>query len=78
MAFRTTARVRFGDVDRAGIAYYPHVFRWFDVAAEELFRAAGLPWGTLFPEASIVGFHSLIPATSVSRLTILAVEWRDR
>ena len=52
-------RARWGDVDAAGIAYYPRVFRWFDVAAEELFRAAGLPWGTLFPEAGIVGLPIL-------------------
>jgi len=33
--------VGFGDCDPAGIVFYPNFFRWFDLAAHEMFRAAG-------------------------------------
>lgn len=51
----TELRARWSDIDAAGIAYYPHVFRWFDLGAEELFRALELPWSALFPDSGIVG-----------------------
>ena len=38
-AFRFEKPVRFGDVDHAGIVYYPHFFHYFHVAFEELFGA---------------------------------------
>ena len=38
-AFRHDLPVRFGDVDHAGIVYYPRFFHFFHVAFEELWRA---------------------------------------
>lgn len=37
--FRFAQRVRFADVDHAGIVYYPHFFHYFHTAFEELFHA---------------------------------------
>jgi 4-hydroxybenzoyl-CoA thioesterase len=37
--FRFTQRVRFDDVDHAGIVYYPRFFHYFHVTFEELFIA---------------------------------------
>lgn len=41
MAFRTTIPVRFGDVDHAGIVYYPRFYIYFHEAFEDLFNEAG-------------------------------------
>ncbi len=35
--FRFPVRVRFGDVDHAGIVYYPRYFEYFHTAFEEMF-----------------------------------------
>ena len=40
--------VRWSDVDFAGIIFYCSYVRFFELAETELFRAAGLPFGTLF------------------------------
>lgn len=40
MAFETTLEVRFGDVDRAGIAYYPVILHYCHVAFEDFFAGA--------------------------------------
>jgi acyl-CoA thioester hydrolase len=40
--------VRWSDVDAAGIIFYGSYVRFFELAETELFRAAGLPYGTLF------------------------------
>lgn len=37
MAFRSKLKVRFGDIDRAGIVYYPRFMHYFHVALEEFF-----------------------------------------
>jgi len=39
--FRHAQPVRFGDVDHAGIVYYPRFFHYCHVAFEELFGASG-------------------------------------
>jgi len=39
--FRYVQRVRFADVDHAGIVYYPRFFHYFHVAFEELFGQDG-------------------------------------
>jgi 4-hydroxybenzoyl-CoA thioesterase len=36
--FETRIKVRFGDVDKAGIAYYPTIVNYFHVAFEEFFE----------------------------------------
>lgn len=52
-------RVRFGDVDRAGIAYYPRIFHWYHVAFEEWFeREAGIPYRALVEDRRI-GFPAV-------------------
>jgi len=45
--------VRWSDVDRAGIIFYGAYVRFFEIAETELFRAAGLPYGTLFERLGI-------------------------
>src|SRR4051812_47770106 len=41
MAFRTRIEVRFGDVDHAGIVYYPQFFIYFHEAFEDFFEDNG-------------------------------------
>ena len=38
MAYRSQQEVRFGDIDQAGIVYYPRFIHYFHVAMEEFFR----------------------------------------
>jgi 4-hydroxybenzoyl-CoA thioesterase len=51
----TRLRARWGDVDAAGIVFYPRFFEWYDLATEALFDALGLPWPALFLAEGIVG-----------------------
>ena len=44
MAFRTTVPVRFGDVDHAGIVYYPKFFIYFHEAFEDFFDHNGFAY----------------------------------
>ena len=37
MAFRSQFKIRFGDIDHAGIVYYPRFLHYFHVALEEFF-----------------------------------------
>jgi 4-hydroxybenzoyl-CoA thioesterase len=37
MHFRSLQKIRFGDIDRAGIVYYPRFLHYFHVALEEFF-----------------------------------------
>jgi len=38
MAFRARLKVRFGDIDNAGIVYYPRFVHYFHVTLEEFFN----------------------------------------
>ncbi|MBW2176378.1 MAG: acyl-CoA thioesterase, partial [Deltaproteobacteria bacterium] len=40
MSFRSKLKIRFGDIDRAGIVYYPRFLHYFHVALEEFFESA--------------------------------------
>lgn len=51
----TTIQVRWGDVDAAGIVFYPRFFEWYDLGSESLFAALGLPWPETFPKYGIIG-----------------------
>src|SRR5437667_11905445 len=51
--FTIEERVRWGDVDAAGIIFYGSYIRFFEIAETELFRAAGLPCGVVFDELNI-------------------------
>lgn len=51
MAYRTTLTVRFGDVDKAGIVYYPVIFHYLHVAQEDFFAEyIGVPYHRLIEE----------------------------
>jgi acyl-CoA thioester hydrolase len=51
--FAVEERVRWGDVDAAGIIFYGSYIRFFEFAETELFRAVGLPYGVMFDELDI-------------------------
>jgi acyl-CoA thioester hydrolase len=51
--FTIEERVRWGDVDAAGIIFYGSYIRFFEIAETELFRAVGLPYGKMFDDLNI-------------------------
>jgi len=51
--FTVEEYVRWSDVDLAGIIFYGSYVRLFELAETELFRAAGLPYSTLFESFDI-------------------------
>ena len=53
MKFTIEERVRWGDVDAAGIIFYGSYIRFFEIAETELFRAVGMPYGKVFDELDI-------------------------
>ncbi len=53
LKFTIEERVRWGDVDAAGIIFYGSYIRFFEIAETELFRAVGLPYGVVFDELNI-------------------------
>ena len=58
MAFRTSVPVRFGDVDHAGIVFYPKFFIYFHEAFERFFDDAHLHYYKLIDERHI-GFPTV-------------------
>ena len=48
-------QVRWGDVDAAGIVFYPRFYEWYDLACEALFDSLALSWPQTFPRYDIVG-----------------------
>jgi YbgC/YbaW family acyl-CoA thioester hydrolase len=51
--FTFQERVRWGDFDAARIIFYGAYIHFFEFAETELFRAAGLDYGTMFDELHI-------------------------
>ena len=51
--FSIEERVRWGDVDAAGIIFYGSYIRFFEIGETELFRAVGMPYGKVFDELNI-------------------------
>jgi YbgC/YbaW family acyl-CoA thioester hydrolase len=51
--FVVDERVRWSDVDFAGIIFYGAYFRFFELAEMELFRAAGIPYSDVFERFDI-------------------------
>ncbi len=48
MAFRAHLKVRFADIDNAGIVYYPRFLDYFHIALEELFsNELGIDYATV-------------------------------
>lgn len=63
MAYRTTLPVRFGDVDKAGIVYYPVIFHYLHVAQEDFFaNFVGVPYHQLI-ERENIGFPTVKAST---------------
>jgi len=59
VSFETTFKVRFGDTDQAGIAYYPIVLHYCHVAFEEYFEHhVGTPYHVLVGERHL-GFPTV-------------------
>ena len=48
-----TERVRWSDVDAAGIIFYGAYIRFFEIAETELFRAAGLSYRVMYEELGV-------------------------
>ena len=51
--FQIEERVRWGDVDAAGVVYFSAFARFFQIAETELFREAGVPYGRVFDRFDI-------------------------
>jgi YbgC/YbaW family acyl-CoA thioester hydrolase len=51
--FTIEERVRWGDVDAAGIIFYGAYIRFFEFAETELFRSVGLAYGEIFADLDI-------------------------
>jgi 4-hydroxybenzoyl-CoA thioesterase len=63
MSYKTRLTVRFGDVDKAGIVYFPRIFHYMHVAQEEFFAEyVGVPYHRLIEEEGI-GFPTVSDAT---------------
>jgi 4-hydroxybenzoyl-CoA thioesterase len=59
MAFKTRIKVRFGDVDPAGLVYFVNIFHYFHVAMEEFFAArCGISYQELMAKERI-GFPTV-------------------
>ncbi len=94
MAYRTRLVIRFGDLDPAGIVYYPRYLHFCHVAMEEFFHdAVGIDYPTLLAEHRL-GFPTVHLESDyrrplrygdeleievvVARLGSSTVEWRYR
>jgi 4-hydroxybenzoyl-CoA thioesterase len=58
MAYRTSIQVRFGDVDHAGIVYYPRYFIYFHEAFEDFFNDNGHSYQRVLDEDKL-GFPTV-------------------
>jgi 4-hydroxybenzoyl-CoA thioesterase len=59
MVYRTKIKVRFGDIDHAGILYYPRFFHYFHIAFEEFFEeCVGMSYDRVLDEDRI-GFPTV-------------------
>ena len=77
--YETSLKVRFGDIDHAGIVYYPRIINYFHVAFEEFFSdRVGLPYNELlddrrlgFPSVKVdVDFRETLAFGDVARVEI--------
>jgi 4-hydroxybenzoyl-CoA thioesterase len=67
MAFRAHIRVRFGDIDYAGIVYYPRFLHYFHVALEEFFESeVGIDYPAILNQHRL-GFPTVHLETSFRR-----------
>jgi 4-hydroxybenzoyl-CoA thioesterase len=57
--YSASVRVRFAEIDRAGIVYYPRFFHYFHIAFEEFFAdRVGVPYHVMIDEKRI-GFPTV-------------------
>jgi 4-hydroxybenzoyl-CoA thioesterase len=67
MPFRSLLKIRFGDIDHAGIVYYPRFLHYFHVALEEFFgEELGIDYPLLINEHRI-GLPTVHLETDFSR-----------
>jgi 4-hydroxybenzoyl-CoA thioesterase len=67
MPFRSLLKIRFGDIDHAGIVYYPRFLHYFHVALEEFFgQELGIDYPLLINEHRI-GLPTVHLETDFSR-----------
>jgi len=67
MAYRSQLKIRFGDIDRAGIVYYPRFLHYFHVALEEFFAdRLGIEYHT-FIDTHRIGLPTVHLETDFSR-----------
>jgi len=67
MTYVTSVKVRFGDIDHAGIAYYPNLYHYFHIAFEEYFEEfVGVPYPKVLDEEKI-GFPTVKVETEFLR-----------
>lgn len=63
MPYKTTLSVRFGDVDKAGIVYYPRIFHYLHIAQEDFFAGhVGIAYHRLIEEEEL-GFPTVSDST---------------
>jgi 4-hydroxybenzoyl-CoA thioesterase len=68
MAYRTRMQVRFGDVDRAGIVYYPRIFHYLHIAQEDFFAGyVGVAYHRLIEDERI-GFPTVSDSTDFHKV----------
>ena len=67
MAFRSRHKICFGDIDRAGIVYYPRFMHYFHVALEEFFAGElGIEYHTVI-DTYRIGLPTVHLETDFSR-----------
>ena len=73
MAFEFEKKVRFGEIDEAGIVYYPRFFDYYHLAMEEFFdRGVGIPYADIVKKWR-VGF----PAVHVEADFLIPLKYGD-
>ena len=66
-------KVRWGDADPAGIAFYPRFYEWYDLGTETLFASIGLPFPETFERYAIVG----VPIVESGSTFLSPARWAD-
>ncbi len=67
MSYTASIKVRFGDIDHAGIAYYPNLYHYFHIAFEEFFEHyLGTPYPTAL-DTERLGFPTVRVQTDFLR-----------
>jgi 4-hydroxybenzoyl-CoA thioesterase len=73
IANTTQVKVRWGDADPAGIAFYPRFYEWYDLGTETLFASIGLPFPETFERYGIVG----VPIVESGSTFLSPARWAD-